>query len=84
MSNLNLEVISKTGIVFSGQCSQAVVPCAEGEIGFMKGHEIVVALLKEGTLRVIGDNDKLIEEIEVKGGYVEMKGDSDLVVLIEQ
>ena len=83
MSKLNLEVISKAGIVFSGQCVQAVIPCIEGEIGFMIGHEVVVAIIKEGKIKVLGDNDKLIEEIDVTGGYVEMKGDGNLVALID-
>jgi len=83
MPKLNLEVISKTGVVFSGQCSQAVVPCIEGEIGFMVGHEIVVAIVKEGKIKILGDEDKLIEEIDVESGYVEMKGENDLVVLID-
>ena len=83
MSKLNLEVISTTGIIFSGECTQAVVPCVEGEIGFMEGHEILVALLKEGVIKVLGDSDKLIKEIDVKGGYVEMKGVNNLVVLTD-
>jgi F-type H+-transporting ATPase subunit epsilon len=83
MPKLNLEVISKTGIVYSGQCSQVVVPCIEGEIGFMVGHEIVVAILRKGTVKILGDEDKLIQEIDVESGYVEMKGENDLVVLID-
>jgi len=83
MPKLNLEVISKTGIVFAGECSQAVIPCVEGEIGFMIGHEILVAIVKEGKIKVLGDSDKLIEEIDVKGGYVEMTGGTNLVVLID-
>lgn len=83
MPKLNLEVISKTGIIFSGECLQAVIPCTEGEIGFMVGHEIVVAMLKEGKIKVLGDDDKLIKEIDVEGGYVEMNGESNLVVLID-
>lgn len=83
MSKLNLEVISKTGVEFSGECTQVVVPCVEGEIGFMFGHEIVVAILRDGRLRILGDNDKVIEEIDVKGGYVEMKSEDQLIVLVD-
>ncbi|MBL6665113.1 MAG: hypothetical protein ISQ34_04645, partial [Rickettsiales bacterium] len=78
-----LEVISKRGIIFDDECSQAVVPCLEGEVGFMVGHEIFVSILREGKLRVLGNNDELIKEIDIKGGYAEMRENNELVVLVD-
>ena len=83
MSTFRLEVISKTGIIFDDQCTQAVVPCVEGEIGFMAGHEMMVSVLREGKVRILGDNDKVIEEIDIKGGYAEMRSNDELVVLVD-
>ncbi len=83
MTNLNLEIISITGVVFKGQCSMAVVPSVEGDIGVMYGHESVIAKLRQGQIVVYDDKQNIIKEIAVEGGYAEMHGAEKLSVLVD-
>ncbi len=80
---LNVEIISIEGFLFQGQAHQVVVPVVSGDIGFMKGHESLVGELKEGNISVFDDADKVIKEIAVKSGTVEMFDGKKLVVLVD-
>lgn len=84
MSNLKLEIISPEGVIFEGDCKMAVVPLTLGDIGFMHGHESVIALLREGEITVFDAKDNLLKKVEVKGGgYAEMECPKKLSILVE-
>ncbi len=83
MANLNLEIISVHGVVFKGECSMAVVPSVEGDIGVMYGHESLIAKLREGQITVFDDKQSIVKQIDVAGGYAEMHGAEKLSVLVE-
>ena len=61
----------------------AVVPCSLGDIGFMHNHEIVVALLREGEVRIYDEKNELVKSVPVKSGSVKMQNDGKLLVLAE-
>jgi len=83
MSNLKLEIISPEGVIFNGNCHIAVIPSTLGDIGFMYGHEAVVALIREGQITVFDDKQNILKQIDVVGGYVEMNGAEKLSVLVD-
>ena len=85
MANLDLEIISPNGTLFEGPCSQAVIPSQDGDIGFMHGHEMVVAMLKEESkIEIFDKKQDLIKTIEVaSGGFAEMQSESKLLVLVD-
>jgi F-type H+-transporting ATPase subunit epsilon len=83
MSNLNLEIISVTGVVFKGQCNMAVVPSVEGDIGVMFGHESLIAKLREGQITIYDDKQNIVKQIDVKGGFAEMHAAETLSVLVD-
>lgn len=83
MANLNLEIISIHGIVFTGQCHMAVVPSVEGDLGVMYGHESIIAKLREGQVTVFDEKQNIVKQIEITGGYAEMHGAEKLSVLVD-
>ena len=84
MSNLKLEIISREGIIFNGDCHMAVIPSTLGDIGFMHGHEAIVALLREGEITVFDDKQNVVKQISVTGGYAKMDGAERLSVLVNE
>lgn len=83
MTNLNLEVISVTGVVFKGQCDMAVIPSVEGDIGVMFGHESLITKLREGQITVYDDKQNIVKQIDVSGGFAEMHAAETLSVLVD-
>jgi F-type H+-transporting ATPase subunit epsilon len=83
MSNLNLEIISPTGILFKGNCHMAVVPATEGEIGLMKGHEIIITTLKTGQLLVLDEKQNQIAQFDIASGFAKMQDADNLLILID-
>ena len=83
MSNLKLEIISPEGVIFNGNCHKAVIPSTLGDIGFMHGHEAVVALIREGQITVFDDKQNIVKQLDVVGGYAEMDGYEKLSVLVD-
>lgn len=83
MTNLNLEIISVEGVILNCECSMAVVPSVEGEIGVMYGHESIIAKLKEGQISVYDDKQNIVKQIDITGGYAEMHGAEKLSVLVD-
>ncbi len=84
MSNLKLEIISPEGIIFNGDCHMAVVPSTLGDIGFMDGHEAVIALIREGQITVFDEKQNIVKQVAVAGGYAEINDSGKLLVLIEE
>ncbi len=84
MKNLvSVEIINIEGLVFKGQARQVVVPCASGDIGVLPNHEQFVAELREGEVRILDNEDRVIKDVAVKSGTAEFYGDEGLRVLID-
>ncbi len=83
MSNLKIEIISATGVIFTGEVHLAVVPLDNGDLGFMQGHELMVSKLREGQIALYDDKSTQLKSFEAKGGFVEMKNGDHLVVLLD-
>lgn len=83
MSDLNIEIISKNQIIFRDKGNLAIVPATDGEIGFMRGHELVVSTLNAGEIKVFDKDNKIIISTEVKSGFVEMVNENKLIILVD-
>jgi len=84
MNQLKLEIISIDGILFSDNCNMAVVPCSLGEIGFMYGHEELVATLKHGNINIYDNNENIMQSFEVNSeGFVKMQNPDKLMILLK-
>jgi len=76
---LKVSLVSADAEVWSGEASLVVAKTVEGEIGFMAGHEPVLAILAEGQVRITETSGtKIIANAQ--DGFLSMEGD-DLTIV---
>ena len=76
---LKVSLVSADAEVWTGNASLVVARTVEGEIGFMPGHEPVLAILAEGQVRITTtEGSKILANAE--DGFVSMAGD-DLTIV---
>ena len=76
---LKVSIVSADAEVWSGEASLVVAKTVEGEIGFMTGHEPVLAILAEGQVRITQTSGtKIIANAQ--DGFLSMEGD-DLTIV---
>lgn len=76
---LNVSLVSADAEVWSGEASLVVAKTVEGEIGFMTGHEPVLAILAEGQVRITQTSGtKIIANAQ--DGFLSMEGDNLTIV----
>ncbi|MGC5628370.1 F0F1 ATP synthase subunit epsilon [Georgenia sp. Z1344] len=76
--SLTVDVVSPTGVLWSGEASSVVVPAAAGELGVLPGREPVLAVLTQGTARVTSGGSTV--SLDVHGGFVSV--DDDVVTVV--
>ncbi|MFJ2368498.1 F0F1 ATP synthase subunit epsilon [Microbacterium sp. NPDC087665] len=70
---LNVSLVSADAEVWSGEASLVIAKTVEGEIGFMSGHEPVLAILAEGQVRITQtDGSKVLANAQ--DGFLSMEG----------
>ena len=82
-TNLEVEIISPTGILFEGKCYMAVVPSVNGEIGVMRDHESFIAKLKAGEVKIFKDGQNQTNSFPLEGGFAEIESHGRLIILID-
>ncbi|WP_125132491.1 F0F1 ATP synthase subunit epsilon [Microbacterium sp. 10M-3C3] len=76
---LQVHLVSADAEVWSGEASLVVAKTVEGEIGFMAGHEPVLAILAEGQVRITrADGSKVTANAQ--DGFLSMEGDELTIV----
>jgi F-type H+-transporting ATPase subunit epsilon len=76
---LNVSLVSADAEVWTGEASLVVAKTVEGEIGFMSGHEPVLAILAEGQVRITQtDGTKVLANAQ--DGFLSMEGNALTIV----
>lgn len=76
---LRVNLVSADAEVWTGEASLVVAKTVEGEIGFMQGHEPVLAILAQGEVRITGvDGNKILASAQ--DGFLSMSGDELTIV----
>ena len=78
---LRVAVISPERTVFEGEADMVVAPAWDGEVGVLRGHAPMLALLGEGELRVRTPAGE--QRFRVRGGFLQV-ADDVVTVLSEQ
>ena len=81
METLNLEVVTPSGMIFSGSALSVTLPGEEGEFGVLPHHASLTTLLKAGVVD-IEKEDKNVESIVVNWGVVQVD-EAKVVVLVD-
>ena len=61
-----LEIVTPEATLFKGEINSVAVPGVNGEFEMLNDHAPIVSLLKEGHVKIYGDNIVLEEEVEDK------------------
>ena len=79
--SLHVVVISPEQTIFDGDAESVVAPAWDGELGILRGHAPLMALLGEGDLRVRSGGRT--EHFHVEGGFLQVV-DNVVTVLSER
>ena len=71
MSDLNIEIVTPDGVIFSGTVQSCTTPGAEGQFQVLKDHADLLAVLEVGEIRLVNDDGE--KSLATSGGYVEVK-----------
>lgn len=80
-TRLSVAVITPGATVYEGEADMVVVPAWDGEVGFLRDHAPMMALLGDGVMRVTLDGTE--RQFHVAGGFVQV-ADNVVSVLSER
>lgn len=80
MHTLELEVLTPSGLIFSGPVKSVTVPGEEGEFGVLPEHVALTTLLQAGVIDVIKENGKK-ESIVVNWGVVQIANNAVTILV---
>jgi F-type H+-transporting ATPase subunit epsilon len=78
---LQVSVLSPEQAVYEGPATQVIAPAYNGQLGILRGHAPLMALLGDGVLRV--DNGGQSLRFEVSGGFLQVV-DNTVTVMSER
>ena len=78
---LKFKVVTPEKVVYEGEILQASIPTPSGEITVLPKHAPLITILSAGELRLVDKNGDLA--MAVAGGFVEVKGGKEVVVLAD-
>ena len=78
---MHVVVISPERTLFEGEAESVVAPAWDGEIGLLRGHAPLMALLRSGEMRVTRGGT--VERFRVEGGFLQVI-DNTVTVLSEK
>lgn len=81
MDKINFKIITPEKSVFSEKVEQVTMMTAEGEITVLPGHVPLVGILRPGELHFKKDGQE--HPLAVSGGFVEIRPDSEVVILAD-
>ncbi|WP_216379187.1 ATP synthase F1 subunit epsilon [Arcanobacterium phocae] len=77
---MKLDIVARSGVLYSGEVSEIVVPAYDGELGILPGRAPVLSVVMPGPVRfVTSTGDK--QEIVVGKGFLTVDHDAVMVVV---
>ena len=68
--NFQIEIVTPTGVVYSGSASHVMIPGASGYFGVLANHTPLTAVMQAGKLTV--DTTEGEKQFATSGGFVEV------------
>lgn len=75
---LQVDIVTPTGAVFSGQVDEVTAPGSEGEFGVLPGHALFITTLKNGLVTI--QNDGKTSYYFVSWGYAEVESERVIIL----
>lgn len=83
---INFQLVSLSGVKFSEEVYEVILPTMDGEIGVLPGHMPLISVAKRGAISVRkaqNHPDDMMEFFAISGGAIEVSGNS-LKVLVDE
>lgn len=80
MAHLDVDVVAADRRVWSGEASMVSAPAYEGDIGILPGHTPLLAVLREGKVRIT-TADGNVRAYQVDSGFLSVDVDTVTVVV---
>jgi len=80
MTDLNVEIVTPDGIVFTGDLTSCVAPGANGQFQILSGHAPFLANLQIGEIKIKNSDGQKI--LAASGGFLEVK-DNRISIIVE-
>lgn len=77
--SLHVSLVSADEEVWTGDAKLVVTTTTDGQIGFMTGHEPVLAILGDGPVRITQEDDTVIQATAADG-FVSVESDRVTIV----
>src|SRR3990167_8469208 len=81
VSTIKLKITALEGVVYENDVFQVTIPTASGEITILPNHISLVSILSVGELKIKNKNGE--QAIAVSGGFIEMRGNNELIILAD-
>jgi len=78
----SLEIVTPEKLLLSQEVEMVVLPGVEGELGVLYATAPMIIALKEGAIRIY-ESDRVIQEIQVNGGFAEITPERCTVLATE-
>jgi F-type H+-transporting ATPase subunit epsilon len=80
VAHLEVDLVAADRKVWSGEASMVSAPAVEGDIGILPGHQPLLALMGEGTVRIT-PLDGAVRHVRVTSGFLSVDDDKVTVVV---
>lgn len=75
---MKVDIVARSGELWSGEADAVSVPAFEGELGILTGREPLLAVLRPGTVRVGSKGTE--KSFEIPQGFVVV--DEDVITIV--
>mgnify|MGYP002007981407 CR=1 FL=1 len=76
---MNVDIITPSNKLYSGEINSIKVPGSDGEFEILKNHAPIISSLNKGIIRIIDKNNNT-ENFEINGGVIEMQKNNIIVL----
>ena len=80
MIDLNVEIVTPDGIVFTGDLTSCTAPGVNGQFQILSSHAPYLANLQIGEIKILNKDGKKI--LATSGGFLEVK-DNSISIIVE-
>lgn len=78
---LNVDLVAADRQIWSGSAVQVIAKTTVGEIGFLSGHEPMLAILVPGKISIKAADGSIVSADSTEGGFLSLENDNLTLVV---
>ena len=79
--SISLKIYTIEKKLYEGEADSVTLPGVDGELGVLATHIPLISSLKHGKIKIQRDKEKNPQYIDIRGGFVEIRPGSQVVIL---